>query len=46
MSFFGLGLLAASRHFGFVARLSGGANLDGRVFKGGGTDGHFGAALW
>lgn len=41
----GLDLLVASRHPGLVARLSGGANLDGRVLKGCGGDGDFGAAL-
>ena len=46
LSFFGLHLLIASGHFGLVARLPGGANLDRRVFKGGGGDGDFGAALW
>lgn len=40
-----LGLLVASRHLGFVTRLSGGADLDGRVLKRGGRDGHFGTAL-
>lgn len=41
----GLGLLVASRHLGFVARLSGGADFDGRVLKRGGRDGHFSSAL-
>lgn len=45
LSLLGLGLLVASRHLGFVADLSGGADLDGRVLKRGGTDGHFGTAL-
>ncbi len=45
LSFLVLGLLVASRHLGFVACLSGGADLDGRVLKWGGSDGHFGAAL-
>lgn len=45
LSLLGLDLLVASRHLGFVARLSGGADLDGRVLKRGGRDGHFGAAL-
>lgn len=45
LSFFGLHLLIASCHFGLVTRLPGGADLDGRVFKGSGRDGHFGAAL-
>lgn len=44
-SLFGLRLLAASRHFGLVARLPGGADLDGRVLERRGRDGHFGAAL-
>lgn len=41
----GLDLLVASRHLGFVAGLSGGADLDGCVLKWGGTDGHFGTTL-
>lgn len=45
LSLLGLDLFVASRHFGFVACLSGRADLDGCVLERGGTDGHFGAAL-
>lgn len=45
LSLLGLGLLVASRHLGFVTRLSGGADFDGRVFKRRGRDGNFGTAL-
>lgn len=45
LSFLGLGLLVASCHLGFVACLSGRADLDGRVLKRGGRDGHFGTTL-
>ena len=45
LSLLSLGLLVASRHLGFVARLPGRADLDGCVFKRGGRYGDFGAAL-
>lgn len=45
LSLLGLGLLVSSRHLGFVGRLAGGADLDGRVLERGGRDGDFAPAL-